>query len=514
MTQLPSLSIASPREVGTGPDDVVLAAVFRGGSAVTDGLPAAVSRTLERLAGRAGWQGREGQRFAAEAGEEGPQVELHGLGQPDDSGVRRLDCWLRDALELATKNRAAAVTVLLPDHPSLREEGAAAWLGRALVRAAYRFDRFQSPSDGCHRVGAVRVVPPAGSPLAGDGGVAWAVAGGVALCRDLGNTPGNEATPQWMAEQAAELAGGHGMEVEVLERAELEARGMGGLLAVGAGSENEPRMVRLAWGSRGPAVALVGKGVTFDTGGISIKPAKDMDEMKYDKCGACTVLGVARAVAELDLPVRLRVYVPLAENMPDGRSYRPGDIVRCYNGKTVEILNTDAEGRMILADALAWAAEEGPDVLLEYSTLTGASVVALGPDAASLYSPDDELAGGLLAAAERTGERLWRMPLWPEFVERMKGNHADLKNSGARWGGANTAAAFLSQFVAPLGRWAHLDIAGAAYVGRDADDEPGATGYGVALTVDGLCRLTRCPPPRPARRSERRPRRRCCGSTG
>jgi leucyl aminopeptidase len=489
MTQLPSLSLTSPQEVATGPDDVVFTAAFCGESPVTEGLPEAVRRTVERLAGRSGWQGREGQRFAAEAGEGGVQVELHGLGERDDGGPRKLDEWLRDALERATKNGAATVSLVLPDHPSLHDAGAAAWLGRALVRAAYRFDRFQARRGDGYRVAAVHVVAPAGTPLGAGGERAWAVAAGVTLCRDLGNAPGNEATPQWMAEQAAALAGEHGMAIEVLERPELEARGMGGILAVGAGSHHEPRLVRLEWGGRGPRVALVGKGVTFDTGGISIKPAKDMDEMKYDKCGACTVLGVARAVAELDLPLRLAVYVPLAENMPGGRSYRPGDIVRCYDGKTVEILNTDAEGRMILADALAWAAEEEPDVLLEYSTLTGASVIALGQDAASLYSPDEELAGGLLDAAGRTGERLWRMPLWPEFVERMKGNHADLKNSGPRWGGANTAAAFLAQFVAPLTRWAHLDIAGAAYVGRDADDEPGATGYGVAFTVDWLCRL-------------------------
>jgi leucyl aminopeptidase len=175
--------------------------------------------------------------------------------------------------------------------------------------------------------------------------------------------------------------------------------------------------------------------------------------------------------------------------MPDGGAYRPGDIVRCYGGKTVEILNTDAEGRMLLADALAWAAEERPQALLEYSTLTGASVVALGPRAAALYTPHDGRAGELLAAAAASGERLWRMPLWPEFREEMKGTHADLKNSGGRWGGANTAAAFLSEFVRPLARWAHLDIAGPAYVGADgkgAAGEPGATGYGVATTLRWL----------------------------
>ena len=323
--------------------------------------------------------------------------------------------------------------------------------------------------------------------------VARVLSSGIALARDLANTPGNVADPQWMEEQIREVAERHGIGCTVLQRAELEEKGMGGLLAVGGGSAVPPRLVRLEWGVEGVVVSLVGKGVTFDTGGISLKPGADMDEMKYDKSGACAVLGIARIVSELGLPVRLRGYVPLAENMPDGSAYRPGDIVRCYNGKTVEILNTDAEGRMMLADALALAVEEGAEVLLEYSTLTGGAVVALGLTAAALYTPDDELAGELLASAEAAGERLWRMPLWPEFVEAMKGVHGDLKNSGGRWGSANTAAAFLSQFVDGHPHWAHIDLAGPAYVGRDSDDPPGATGYGVATTLDWLSKRVGSP---------------------
>jgi leucyl aminopeptidase len=292
-----------------------------------------------------------------------------------------------------------------------------------------------------------------------------------------------------MESQARELAESRRLDFTVLGADQLAARGMGGLLAVGSGSAHEPRLVRLQWGDTGPRVALVGKGVTFDTGGISIKPAADMDEMKYDKSGACAALGVARAVAALELPVRLRVYLPFAENMLDSRSYRPGDIIRCANGKTVEITNTDAEGRLILADALSLATEERPDALLEYSTLTGACVVALGHSAAGLYTPDVALAGELLSAAESSGERLWRMPLWPEFMEEMKGKHADLKNSAGRWGGANTAAAFLSHFVGGLRRWAHLDIAGVAWVNPEDQGYRGATGFGVACTLDWLRRL-------------------------
>ncbi|HYO12283.1 MAG TPA: M17 family metallopeptidase, partial [Thermoanaerobaculia bacterium] len=285
------------------------------------------------------------------------------------------------------------------------------------------------------------------------------------------------------------MAESKGLRATVLDAGELERRGMGGILAVGSGSAHPPRLVRLEWGDSGPLVALVGKGITFDTGGISIKPAVDMDEMKYDKGGACAVLGVAQAVADLGLPVRLRVYAPIAENMLGSKAYRPSDIVRCYNGKTVEITNTDAEGRVILADALAWAVEERPDTLVEYSTLTGACVVALGSQAAGLFTPDDELAAELLIAAADGGERLWRLPLYPEFLEEMKGQHADLRNSAGRWGGASTAAAFLSQFVGATRRWAHLDIAGVVNVKADHSPCPGATGFGVALTVSWLRRL-------------------------
>jgi leucyl aminopeptidase len=421
-------------------------------------------------------------------------LALMGLGKTDELTTRELANALYQLVDRAQINGIDRLAVRFPDHAETRGAAAAERVSRTLTLAAYRYDRFFTDARAQrHRVGAVAVVPAADDEEAYRqiaGGIE-PLASAVAFTRTLANTPSNVADPGWMEEQARELAASRGMSVSVLGRAELEERGMGGILAVGAGSAREPRLVRLEWGRGETTVALVGKGVTFDTGGISIKPAAAMDEMKYDKSGACTVLGIARAVADLDLPLRLRVYVPLAENMPDGAAYRPGDILRCYNGKTVEITNTDAEGRLLLADALAWAVEEGPDVVLEYSTLTGAMVVALGQQAAGLYSPDDELAEGLLSSASASGERLWRMPAWPELVEQMKGVHADLKNSGGRWGGANTAAAFLSQFVGSHRRWAHLDIAGPAYVGNDREEPRGATGYGVALTVNWLRRLRR-----------------------
>jgi leucyl aminopeptidase len=312
------------------------------------------------------------------------------------------------------------------------------------------------------------------------------LAAATGLARDLANTPPNEANPAWIERRARELARRHGMKLRVFAAPELRRLGMGGILGVGAGSATPPRLLRLEWGQGRPIVALVGKGVTFDTGGISIKPAAAMDEMKYDKCGATTVLGLMSAAAQGKLPLRLRAYLPLAENMPDGAAYRPGDILSMHNGKTVEITNTDAEGRLLLADAIAFAAAEKPDALLEYSTLTGACVVALGLTGAGLFTPDDELAGELLGAAAEAGERLWRLPLWPEFGEEMKGTHADLRNSAGRWGGASSAAAFLANFTGKVQRWAHLDIAGPAYIGAEGKGPKGATGFGIATTLRWL----------------------------
>ncbi len=440
---------------------------------------------------RPGWQAREGQVTRAQTREQKPElVTVHGLGKSADFDTRKLVGWLQKLVAEAGREGYREALLCLPDHPACRGRAALAVVMR-LALTGYRFERFRDePQRG--RLGTLRVLPPVGEE--GQFRKALRISGplarGVNLCRDLANTPPNEANPKWMADQARELSRDLDIKCRVLGLQDLRRKKMGGLLAVGGGSATSPRLVRLEWGEGPRVVSLVGKGVTFDTGGISIKPSAGMEDMKYDKSGACTVLGIARATAELNLPVRMRAYLPLAENMPDGASYRPGDIVRCYNGKTVEVLNTDAEGRMILADALSWAAEEGPDTLVEFSTLTGACVVALGYHGAGLYSPDDKLAAELLAAAESSGERLWRMPMWPEFQREMKGHHGDLRNVAGRWGGANTAAAFLANFVGDVEQWAHIDIAGTASVGSGQTGPRGSTGFGVALTTDWLLRLT------------------------
>jgi leucyl aminopeptidase len=471
--------------------DLLAVGCFEGEGAAVEGLEEGSRRAVERLAARGGWKGKEEQLAQTEAGPEGPVVSLYGLGARQEFSYTKLERWLFRTAEEARQDGVRRLAVVLPAHEETSGRAAGRVL-RALALSVYRYDRYQTDGDKNGRIERLAAVPPAGEEPAYRHALpgVLAVAEAVAFARDLANSPANVASPTWMEERARELAESRGLQLTVLHAAELEARGMGGLLAVGSGSAHEPRLVRLQWGESGPRVALVGKGVTFDSGGISIKPAADMDEMKYDKSGACAVLAIARAAAALELPVRLSVYAPLAENMLSANAYRPSDIVRCYNGKTVEITNTDAEGRMILADALAWAAEERPEAMLEFSTLTGACVVALGHQAAGLFTPDDELAGELLAAAADDGERLWRLPIYPEYLEEMKGIHADLRNSAGRWGGAGLAAAFLSQFVGDVRRWAHLDIAGVVNVKPNHGHVcAGATGFGVSSTVSWLRRL-------------------------
>jgi leucyl aminopeptidase len=485
MERIVDVALASDRPRG----GLLLVACCEGEPPELATLPEWAGDLVRSLGERPGWRGREGQWMEADTGrEELPHVALRGLGKREALHVRKLAKWLADTAAVASLHGVARLVLAVPAHPLTTGPGGAAYVARHLALSRYRYDAYQAKPEEDEPLVAVQLlVPGAGEPEAQAIAEAMEVARGAYATRDLANAPPNVATPEWMAEQAQGLAEELGLEIEVLAREDLERHGMGGILAVGGGSKNPPRLVRLTWrGAASPRIALVGKGVTFDTGGISIKPAKDMDEMKWDKCGACTVLGLMRAVARLRLPLEVAAYLPLAENMPGGGSYRPGDIVRCHNGKTVEVLNTDAEGRIILADALSWAAESKPDYILEYSTLTGACVVALGSTGAGLYTPSDELAATLLAASEAAGERLWRMPLWPEFKESLKGSHADLRNVAGRWGGANTAAAFLSHFVGDVERWAHLDIAGPAYVGADGEGERGATGYGVALTVRWL----------------------------
>lgn len=318
---------------------------------------------------------------------------------------------------------------------------------------------------------------------------ALAIAAGVEMAKTLGNLPGNICTPTYLAEQARTMATAHGLEIEVLERADMEKLAMGSLLSVARGSRQPPKFIVLQY-KKGKAsqkpVVLIGKGITFDAGGISIKPAAEMDEMKFDMCGAASVLGAIKATALMELPINLTVIVPTCENLPDGDANKPGDIVTSMSGQTIEVLNTDAEGRLILCDALTYAERFDPEAVVDVATLTGACVIALGHHASGLFSNNDSLARELLAAGEESWDRAWHMPMWEDYQEQLKSNFADMANIGGRAAGSVTAACFLSRFAKKF-KWAHLDIAGTAW---KSGKNKGATGRPVPLLMQFLTKHT------------------------
>jgi leucyl aminopeptidase len=358
--------------------------------------------------------------------------------------------------------------------------------------ARYRFDHYKSEKEDASRLRKLTLLvrEPQALPLAETAlAEGKAIAEGIRLARDLGNLPGNVCTPDYLAKEAASMADELGLSCQVLEEKAMRKLGMRALLAVAQGSRQPPRFIILKYhgnqerkaGSARPLV-LVGKGITFDSGGISLKPAADMDEMKYDMCGAATVLGVMRAAARMALPLDLVALVPACENMPDGGAARPGDIVTSLSGQTIEILNTDAEGRLILCDALSYAERLKPAAVIDIATLTGACVVALGHVATGLFSEAEDLAQALLAAGEEARDPAWRLPLWEDYQELLKSRFADMTNTGGRYGGAITAACFLSRFARKYA-WAHLDIAGTAW---RSGPQKGATGRPVSLLAHFL----------------------------
>jgi leucyl aminopeptidase len=313
-----------------------------------------------------------------------------------------------------------------------------------------------------------------------------AIAGGMVLTKDLGNLPSNICTPVYLASQAKALKKGNGkLKVSVLDETEMEKLGMGALLSVARGSDQPPRLIALEYtgaDKKTKPIVLVGKGITFDTGGISIKPGQAMDEMKFDMCGAAAVLGTVKAVAELELPINVVGIVASAENMPDGRATKPGDIATTMSGQTVEILNTDAEGRLVLCDALSYAERFDPAAVIDIATLTGACIIALGHHASGLMTNHDPLAEELLIAGRASGDRAWQLPLWDEYQDALKSNFADMANIGDRSAGTITAACYLSRFTKKY-HWAHLDIAGTAW---HSGAKKGATGRPVPLLTQYL----------------------------
>jgi leucyl aminopeptidase len=477
-------------------EPVLTVGLFEGAESLPDDVAAldeALGGILSRVTGDAGFRGKPKEThvlFSAATDGAPERIVLFGLGKPEDLTAESFRRAVGDAAVRARGLRAGSVAFSLSAGDVIPATEQARAVVESSLMALYEYTRYRSetPED---QVPVERLT----LVFDGDEDLGPAVAAGriggecANFCRDLQNTHAGDATPTWMAEQASAMAAEVGLSVTVLERDEMEKAGMGGVLGVAQGSAEPPKMVILEHnaGKEGvPTVCLVGKGVTFDTGGISIKPGLNMHEMKYDKSGACAVIGAMRAVALLDLDLHVVGITPLVENMPSGTAYRPGDVLTCSNGKTIEVLNTDAEGRLILADGLVKATEYEPDAIVDLATLTGACVIALGKHHAAVLSNDDELTGKLIQAGSDVGERLWRLPLGKEYKEQIKSDVADMKNIGGRDAGTITAACLLAEFVGEC-KWAHLDIAGTA--SRDSDRDylrKGGTGFGVRLLTEFL----------------------------
>jgi leucyl aminopeptidase len=374
------------------------------------------------------------------------------------------------------------------------DEGLVEAMTEGMALSLYSFDRYKAADKEAAKIEDITILINSDSPrFQSIAERAAPVVESVNFARDLGNLPPNDCPPAYLASTALSLASEYDMKARIIERYEMENMGMGGIVAVGKGSNNPPKLIIMEYNGAGEGqkpYLLVGKAVTFDTGGISLKPGDKMDEMKYDKCGGCNVLAVLRAIASMKLAVNVVGIIPSVENMPSSTSYRPGDIVKMYNGKNVEVLNTDAEGRMILADALAYGiATYSPKAVVDMATLTGAAIIALGANVAALVGNNKQLVDRLRKTAEKTGEKMWDLPLHDEFFEQIKSNHADIKNIGGRPGGAITAAAFLSNFVNGT-PWVHMDIAGTAWTQEGTFEKSynpkGATGFGIRTLVKML----------------------------
>lgn len=471
--------------------DCVIVGVFEARRLTLAGeqLDRAAKGSLSEILKKGDMDGRRGSTLLLHgiAGIMADRVLLVGLGKEKEYR----DAAYREATRAAWKavmDTAShdVVSFLTELPPKKRDQFWAVEQAASLVfEVFYRCDELKSKTDEPRRLKKITFNLGRRNDLPqGEAALARGLALGRAMdtCRRLGNLPPNVCTPTYLADQAREMAGRLGLEVEVLDQEQMQALGMGSLLSVARGSVQPPQFIILHHrGAERKArpIVLVGKGITFDSGGISLKPGEGMDEMKYDMCGAASVLATMQAVAELKLPVNLTVVVPTCENMPAGNANKPGDIVTSMSGQTIEVLNTDAEGRLILCDALTYVERFEPEVVIDVATLTGACVIALGHVTSGLFSNHDGLARELLEAADVSGDKAWHMPLFDEYQEQLKSNFADMANIGGRPAGSVTAACFLSRFTKAYD-WAHLDIAGTAW---KSGPTKGATGRPVPLLL-------------------------------
>ena len=460
------------------------------------GLDRALGGRVQAYLDAGGFEGKRAELAGFPAqGIAAQHVVLCGLGAGREADVESIRRAIGSAIKTVTRRGKTKAGIVVPSVPRITPRDMGQALAEGAILGGYRFDRYRTlekPPPGLETLTLLASGTAQAGSLRPGVRAGTVIAESTVLARDLSNEPGGVATPEWLATQARALGREVGLKVRVLAEGELQREKLGGILAVGRGSSNPPRLIVLEHGisKRGarsrPTVALVGKGITFDSGGISIKPAGNMHEMKHDMSGGAAVFGALRAAALLRLPLHVVGIVPAAQNMPDGGAYLPGDVVRTGAGKTIEILNTDAEGRVVLADGLHYAARYSPDAIVDIATLTGAKIVALGKHACAVLGNDEGLVKRLRTAGDRCGERAWPLPLWDAYKEQIRGDVADLKNTGGRDAGTITAAALLSHFVGET-RWAHLDIAGNE---SSSSDLPycvrGATGFGARLLVELL----------------------------
>ena len=484
-----SIKSAAPEKLRT---DCLLVGVYEG-KKLTDlakAVDAASDKALSAVLKSGDMEGKAGSTLLLRhlSGLSATRVMLVGLGKADEISLKTL----RNTLRAAIKALPAGVEQLATDLASLAVKKTtvqqrAAALAEVALDATYKVNAIKQTSTEAHALQQLTLLVDKADQAAAEAGASQgaSVGQGVALAKDLGNLPPNICTPTYLGKQAEKLAKDYGFKVEVLDQAAIEKLNMGSFLGVTRGSEEPPRFIVLQHQqgkkSQKPVV-LVGKGITFDTGGISLKPGADMDEMKYDMCGAASVLGVFKALGELKLSLNVVGLIPTCENMPSGRATKPGDVLTSMSGQTIEVLNTDAEGRLILCDALTYAERFEPAAVIDVATLTGACVIALGHHVSGLFANNDALAKALLAAGEQAGDRAWQMPLWDDYQGQLDSNFADMANIGGRAAGSITAACFLSRFAKKYD-WAHLDIAGTAW---KSGKEKGGTGRPVPLLVTYL----------------------------
>jgi leucyl aminopeptidase len=417
---------------------------------------------------------------------------LVGLGKRSSLTLNRLR---QAAGKAAVTLRAAGAEhiVIAADGPALDPEELSQALAEGGALGLYRFLKYKTTeeNDGKKEILSVTILTEDAASLKAmqkGAAVGTVIADSTSMVRDMVNSPSSDMTPTIIAEKARALAREFGLKFQVLERTHMEKLGMGALLGVASGSAQPPKFIILEYrkGGNKPVIALVGKTITFDSGGISIKPAENMDKMKDDMSGGAAVLGALRTAAALKLPLTIVGLLPATENMPGGKAYKPGDVLRTLSGQTIEVLNTDAEGRLILSDALAYACRYKPAVIVDIATLTGACGIALGNEAAGMLGSDDGFKQKIREAGEKTGERVWELPLFEEYYEQIKSDIADMKNTGGRAGGVITAAALLSKFVQKY-PWVHLDIAAMAWTEKDRPYTPkGASGFGMRLLTQFL----------------------------